>query len=175
MKGGEKDQDFKVEKKSDGSYVVTALTGKGDEGKSITLKAETFDLEYGSLLRFNLDGDKKLVQYVDTKEELHYYFYHKGNSVETLVFDENQYKYKKFMAPPKKINYAKSVMSPMPGAIVSVSVEVGQTVQDGQELLIIEAMKMQNIIKSQLEGKIKKILVKPGESVAVDQLLIEYE
>lgn len=79
------------------------------------------------------------------------------------------------MAPPKKIDYAKSVISPMPGAIISVSVEPGQTVVDGQELLIIEAMKMQNIIKSQVDGKIKKIHIKPGDSVAVDQLLIEYE
>jgi propionyl-CoA carboxylase alpha chain len=52
------------------------------------------------------------------------------------------------MAPPKKIDYAKSVLSPMPGAIVSVAVEPGQTVADGQELIVIEAMKMQNIIKS---------------------------
>jgi propionyl-CoA carboxylase alpha chain len=79
------------------------------------------------------------------------------------------------MAPPKKIDMAKSVLSPMPGAIVSVSVEVGQTVVEGQELLVIEAMKMQNIIKSQVEGKVKKINIKPGVSVAVDQLLIEFE
>jgi propionyl-CoA carboxylase alpha chain len=79
------------------------------------------------------------------------------------------------MAPPKKIDYAKSIISPMPGAIVSVSVEVGQTVADGQELCIIEAMKMQNIIKSSIEGKIKSILIKSGDSVAVDQLLLEFE
>lgn len=79
------------------------------------------------------------------------------------------------MAPPKKIDYAKSIISPMPGAIVSVSVEVGQTVSDGQELCIIEAMKMQNIIKSSIEGKIKSILIKSGDSVAVDQLLLEFE
>jgi propionyl-CoA carboxylase alpha chain len=40
--------------------------------------------------------------------------------------------------------------------------------------LIVEAMKMQNLIKSEIEGKIKKINVKPGQSVAVDELLIEY-
>lgn len=79
------------------------------------------------------------------------------------------------MAPPKKVDYAKSIISPMPGAIVSVSVEVGQTVSDGQELCIIEAMKMQNIIKSSIEGKIKSILIKSGDSVAVDQLLLEFE
>jgi len=79
------------------------------------------------------------------------------------------------MAPPKKIDHAKSVLSPMPGSIVSIAVEVGQAVTEGQELFTIEAMKMQNLIKSQVEGKIKKIHVKPGVSVSVDQLLIEYE
>lgn len=79
------------------------------------------------------------------------------------------------MAPPKKIDFAKSVLSPMPGAIVNVAVEPGQHVADGQELLTIEAMKMQNLIKSTIEGKIKRVLIKPGDSVAVDQLLIEYE
>lgn len=78
------------------------------------------------------------------------------------------------MAPPKKVDYSKSVLSPMPGAIVSIAVEPGQAVVDGQELFVIEAMKMQNIIKSQVDGKIKKIHVKPGVSVSVDQLLIEY-
>jgi propionyl-CoA carboxylase alpha chain len=46
------------------------------------------------------------------------------------------------MAPPKIIDHAKNVISPMPGSIVSVSVEEGQTVIEGQELIVIEAMKM---------------------------------
>jgi propionyl-CoA carboxylase alpha chain len=79
------------------------------------------------------------------------------------------------MAPPKKVDHSKSVLSPMPGAILAIAVEVGQTVTEGQELFTIEAMKMQNLIKSQVEGKIKKIHVRPGVSVSVDQLLIEYE
>lgn len=79
------------------------------------------------------------------------------------------------MAPPKKVDSAKSIISPMPGSIVSVSVEAGQSVAEGQELLIVEAMKMQNIIKSEIEGKVKKVNVKPGQSVAVDELLIEFQ
>jgi propionyl-CoA carboxylase alpha chain len=165
---------------ADGSYTITSLDNskKGADATPLgqqSLKVADFDLDYGSLLRFKVDGGEKLVQFVETKEELHFSFYHKGAVVETQVYDASQYRYKKYMAPPKKVNYAKSVLSPMPGAIVSISVEPGQVVADGQELLIIEAMKMQNIIKSQVEGKIKKILIKPGDSVAVDQLLIEYE
>lgn len=73
------------------------------------------------------------------------------------MYDEAQFKYKHFMKVPEKIDTAKMVMSPMPGAIVSIAVQVGQTVVDGQDLCVIEAMKMQNLIKSQREGKIKSI------------------
>lgn len=59
------------------------------------------------------------------------------------------------MAPPAKIDHSKSILSPMPGAIVSINVEVGQTVVDGQDLAVVEAMKMQNILKSERDGKIK--------------------
>jgi propionyl-CoA carboxylase alpha chain len=79
------------------------------------------------------------------------------------------------MKVPVKLDTSKMIMSPMPGTIISISVEAGQTVQDGQVLCVIEAMKMQNLIKSQREGKIKSIKVHAGDSVAVDQLLIEYE
>lgn len=79
------------------------------------------------------------------------------------------------MAPPVKIDHSRSVLSPMPGAIVEVMVEVGQTIVDGQDLCIVEAMKMQNILKSERDGVIKSITVKAGDSVAVDELLIEFE
>lgn len=79
------------------------------------------------------------------------------------------------MAEPQKVDHSRSVLSPMPGAMVSVDVVAGQTVVDGQQLCIIEAMKMQNIIKAERDGKIKSVSVKAGDSVAVDQLLIEFE
>lgn len=144
LKIQDKDTDYKVEKCADGSWIVTDIATK----KSTTVKASDFVLDYGSLLRFKFNGNESLVQYLDVKEELHYNFYYKGNTVDVSMFDESQYPLKKFMAPPKKIDYAKSVLSPMPGAIVSVAVAPGQTVTDGQELFVIEAMKMQNMIKS---------------------------
>lgn len=79
------------------------------------------------------------------------------------------------MAVPVKVDHSKSVLSPMPGAVVQVMVEVGQTVVDGQDLCVIEAMKMQNLLKSERDGVIKAINVKSGDSVAVDELLIEFE
>lgn len=168
---GEKDIDFKISKISDTEFEVTQLP----DGKPQKMNIKDIDIEYNSLIRFKQDGEDKILQFLDSKDAYNFNFYLKGNTLHTTVYDENQYKYRKFMPEPKKINYAKSVISPMPGSIVNVNVEVGQTVAEGQDLITIEAMKMQNIIKSQVDGKIKKILTQPGQSVAVDQLLIEFE
>jgi propionyl-CoA carboxylase alpha chain len=157
--------------KKDGIFEITDLANNS----TTKINASNFDFDYGSLLRFDANGERRLIQFEETKDEVNLHFAMKGSQVEIAVYDEAQFRLKGFMAPPKKIDHAKSVLSPMPGAIVSVSVEVGQAVQEGQELLVIEAMKMQNIIKSQVEGKIKKINIKAGVSVSVDQLLIEFE
>jgi len=170
FKGGEKDHDYKIVK-SAGVFEITDLASN----KTSKINATNFDFDYGSLLRFDVDGKRRLIQFDETRNELNLHFLMKGSEVEIAVYDEAQFKLKDFMAPPKKVDYAKCVLSPMPGAIVSVSVEPGQIVSEGQELFVIEAMKMQNIIKSQVEGKIKRVNVKAGVSVSVDQLLIEFE
>lgn len=171
IKEDDHDRDFKIEKLADCSYTVTDIIN----GKAHTFSPKDFDFDYNSLLRFDLDGSRKLIQFLDVKAEVNYSFYYKGNTVQTHVWDAAQYKLKKYMAAPKKVDYAKSVLSPMPGLIVNIAVEVGQVVVDGQDLYTIEAMKMQNNIKSQVDGKIKKIIMKSGDSVSVDQVLIEYE
>ena len=63
----------------------------------------------------------------------------------------------------------------MPGAVSSVAVEVGQKVAPGMELLVIEAMKMQNAINCQRNGTVKKVHIKQGQTVQTDQVLIEME
>jgi propionyl-CoA carboxylase alpha chain len=124
---GDKDKDFKIEQKDDGSYSVTDI----ESGQSSTFKAGDFDLDYGTILRFNLNGNNKLIQFIDSKDNLNFNFYYKGNTVQSTVYDENQFAVKKYMAPPKKVDSAKSIISPMPGSIVSVSVEAGQQVTEG--------------------------------------------
>lgn len=166
----EHEHEYRVDRQPCGAYNVTDLA----TGKVTQIGATNFDFDYGSLLRFDVDGQRHLIQYEDTRDEVNMHFAVKGSQVECTVLNPTQYSLKKYMAPPKKVDHSKSVLSPMPGSIISIAVEVGQTVIEGQELFTIEAMKMQNLIKSQVEGKIKKIHVKPGVSVSVDQLLIEY-
>ncbi len=69
----------------------------------------------------------------------------------------------------------KEVKSPMPGLIVSIGVEVGQQVEAGDPLGVIEAMKMENQLLAERSGKIAKILCAAGDSVEVDQVILEFE
>jgi biotin carboxyl carrier protein len=68
-----------------------------------------------------------------------------------------------------------AINAPMPGLILSVDVEVGQEVKEDDTLLILEAMKMENIITSPRDGVIKSIVVGNGDAVEKNQLLIEFE
>jgi propionyl-CoA carboxylase alpha chain len=69
---------------------------------------------------------------------------------------------------------SKMIISPMPGLVVSMDVEVGQTVREGEVVCVIEAMKMQNIIRAEREGVVKVVSAKGGDSVAADEVLVEF-
>lgn len=67
------------------------------------------------------------------------------------------------------------IISPMPGLIVSVDVEVGQSIKSGQQVAIVEAMKMQNIIRAERDGKVKAIKTEAGAAIAADEIMIELD
>jgi biotin carboxyl carrier protein len=67
-----------------------------------------------------------------------------------------------------------NVKAPMPGLVVDVLVEVGQEIKKGDSLVILEAMKMENVLKSIGEAKVKSITVVKGEAVVKGQVLIEF-
>jgi propionyl-CoA carboxylase alpha chain len=69
----------------------------------------------------------------------------------------------------------KIIKCPMPGLVISIDIEQGQIIEDGDKLCTIEAMKMENIIRSEVAGVIKKIHCKEGESLSTDQIMIEFE
>jgi len=67
------------------------------------------------------------------------------------------------------------ILSPMPGTIIEVQVNLGDEVVEGQELLVLEAMKMENPIVSTIDGKIKEINVKVDDKVATKQVMLVIE
>jgi propionyl-CoA carboxylase alpha chain len=74
----------------------------------------------------------------------------------------------------QKPDTSKLIMSPMPGLVVSVAVAVGQEVKSGEAVCIVEAMKMQNIIRAEADGVVKSVNAAAGASVAADEVLIEF-
>ena len=68
-----------------------------------------------------------------------------------------------------------NLKAPMPGLVIDISVEVGQTVEKGDALLILEAMKMENVIKSPTDGVIKSIAVNKGDAVEKNQVLLNFQ
>ena len=68
-----------------------------------------------------------------------------------------------------------TISSTIPGKVISLHVTVGDEVKEGDVMIILEAMKMQNIIRAEASGKVKTINVGAGDSVAADEIMVEFE
>jgi propionyl-CoA carboxylase alpha chain len=77
---------------------------------------------------------------------------------------------------PEKVraDSGKMLRSPMPGLIVSVAVQPGEEVKAGQDLCILEAMKMENVLKAEQDGRVEEVRVRPRDTVVADQVLITF-
>ena len=67
------------------------------------------------------------------------------------------------------------LLSPMPGLLIRLAVQVGDVVKAGEELAIVEAMKMENVLRAAQDGSIKELLSEEGDSLTVDQPILEFE
>ena len=74
----------------------------------------------------------------------------------------------------QKADTSKLVISPMPGLVVTMDAVPGQTLREGEVVCVIEAMKMQNIIRAERDGVVKAVGAKAGDSVAADEVLVEF-
>jgi propionyl-CoA carboxylase alpha chain len=99
---------------------------------------------------------------------------YRGFEVKAFVYTEREATYARLMPAKKLSGSEKSVRCPMPGLVVSIAVAEGQEVKAGETLAVVEAMKMENILRAERDGIIKKIPVKPGDSVAVDAVIMEF-
>ena len=100
---------------------------------------------------------------------------HNGTRLDALVLSPRAaalYALMPYKAPPDMSRY---VLSPMPGLLVDVAVQVGQKVQAGERVAVIEAMKMENVLFAVADGVVGKVLANQGESLSVDQPIIEFE
>ena len=67
------------------------------------------------------------------------------------------------------------LLSPMPGLLTQLRVDAGNSVRTGQDLAVIEAMKMENVLRAERDGKVSKVLATVGDTLNVDQAILEFE
>lgn len=98
-----------------------------------------------------------------------------GSTYEVKLSDQYDQLIKKLGLAKQSQHKVKDIKAPMPGLVLSVSVEAGQAVKKGDPLLILEAMKMENVIKSPGEGVVKAVSIQQGQAVEKGFVLIEME
>jgi propionyl-CoA carboxylase alpha chain len=99
---------------------------------------------------------------------------HRGVEVRAYVYTESEAAAARLMPLKKSADSGKAVRCPMPGLIISIAVAEGQEVKAGDTLAIVEAMKMENVLRAERDGAVKSIKVKPGDSLAVDAVIMEF-
>jgi propionyl-CoA carboxylase alpha chain len=99
---------------------------------------------------------------------------HRAATQRVLVLTPRSAELHEKLPPRAAADTSKLILSPMPGLVVSLDVALGQAVQAGQAVAVVEAMKMQNIIRAERDGVVKTIGAKAGDSVAADEVLVEF-
>ena len=100
---------------------------------------------------------------------------HNGTRIETMVVSPRMAELHALMPFKAPADMSRYVLSPMPGLLVDVAVQVGQKVQAGERVAVIEAMKMENVLFAAADGVVGKVLAAKGESLVVDQPIVEFE
>ncbi|WVT75803.1 acetyl/propionyl/methylcrotonyl-CoA carboxylase subunit alpha (plasmid) [Sinorhizobium chiapasense] len=150
---------------ADGSYVSFA------DGTSVTIAGDWTPGR--TLATFNIDNEPLSVKVdlVGTALRLRW----RGIDVVTHVRSPRVAELARLM--PKKLppDTSRMLLCPMPGVITSVSVKAGDTIEAGQALAVVEAMKMENILRAEKRAVVKRVAVAAGASLAVDELIMEFE
>ncbi|CAB9510377.1 Propionyl-CoA carboxylase, biotin carboxylase and biotin-carboxyl carrier subunit [Seminavis robusta] len=155
------------EEEENGAVRTVSLSQMGKEGATVDYQPRKY------LAEVSLDNTPRFIQVVSKEAtgELNVQMY--GANMPVLIETEREYELSSHMHEPVKQDTTDIVPSPMPGTVMSYAVQEGDLVEDGQELCIVEAMKMQNIIRSHRKGVVEALLVKTGSSVAADEVIIK--
>ena len=99
---------------------------------------------------------------------------HGGVEVKAFVYTEREAAAARLMPNKPPSDSSKKLVCPMPGLVRSIAVTEGSEVKAGDTLAVVEAMKMENVLRAERDGVVKKIFAKPGDSLAVDAVIMEF-
>ncbi|HET6620168.1 MAG TPA: acetyl-CoA carboxylase biotin carboxylase subunit [Dongiaceae bacterium] len=124
------------------------------------------------LYRGRID-DRPIIAQVD-RDGVGYRLAHAGAQLKVMVLSPRAAGLAGHMLEKTPPDLSKFLLSPMPGLLVTVAVQEGQDIKAGQELAVVEAMKMENLLRAERDGKVAKLHAKPGDSLSVDQVIVEF-
>jgi propionyl-CoA carboxylase alpha chain len=157
-------------------HPVSVVTVPG--GQSVRCRDREYvvlsDWAFGHpIFRGTINGREVCMQV--ERRNMQYRLFHWGTQVDATVLTARAAELLALMpvkAPPDLSRY---VLSPMPGLLAELAVKVGQDVKAGEKVAVIEAMKMENVLRADADARVKALLAKPGDSLAVDQPIVEFE
>jgi propionyl-CoA carboxylase alpha chain len=157
------------------SAAVT-ISGEGDRDDvvvdGVTLQVRSAWTPGARLFAGSIDGVPVCVQVA--RAGVAYRLAAGGVIAEIMVLSPRASKLHALMPVKASADSSQFLLAPMPGLLVSVAVQSGDEVDPGQELAVVEAMKMENVLRADEARKVASVLVSPGESVSVDQPIIEF-
>ena len=125
------------------------------------------------LLKAEVNGDRVCVQ-VD-RVGLRYRLFHRGSQIDAQVATPGTAAMEKLMIAKQPPDLSRFLLSPMPGLLKRLAVKVGDEIKAGEELAVVEAMKMENSLRAAADVTIRQILASQGQSLTVDQPILAFE
>ena len=157
-------------------YALTSQPIEG--GLAVTHEGKTYNIVsnwvFGELLFTGTVNGAPINLQIE-RRGLRYRISHFGLQVEPIVMTVRAAYLLSLMPEKLPPDMSKFLLSPMPGLLREIAVTEGQEVKAGEKLAVIEAMKMENLLRAEQDGKVKSIVATPGASLAVDEVIIEFE
>jgi len=100
---------------------------------------------------------------------------HGGAEADVLVMNPRSAELQALMLEKTAADTSRFLLSPMPGLLVSVAVCEGQDIKAGDELAVVEAMKMENVLRAERDATVSAVKAVPGDSLTVDQVILEFK
>lgn len=169
----------------DGKMIVQHLSSQDDKNDVITAsenhEINIESIEYdptNPIVEITVDGEEKAIQILNNNNSKNIGTIHaryNGAEFDCLVMSLEEYRLSTYMNEPKALDTSNYLLSPMPGTLISYAVCDGDKVLEGQEICVVEAMKMQNVLRSTRSGKIKKCHASIGSSLMTDETIVEFD
>ena len=157
-------------------HPVTVVPAEG--GHDVEYDGKIFAVrnrwEFGQHLFSGTINGRQLYVQVERREQV-YRLFHGGSQADVLVLTPRAAELMQFMPVKEPPDTSRFLLSPMPGLLVSLAVEEGDAINAGQELAVLEAMKMENTLYAERDCVVAKINYESGASLAVDDKIMEFE